>query len=85
MKRYRGYPCSRHGCQVRIRKGVFCDHCRKADKAQRYGLSFSDGHAKPTPQFWRAWRADKDAVKRDGLSVKKENGVWTVRLAQRLM
>ena len=71
-------------CGVRIWKGSRCGACKKKQLETVYGLSFDGSHAKPTEKFWRAWRKDRDAIKRQGLHVKKEGSTWFVVKAQRL-
>lgn len=34
--------------------------------------------AEPTPDFWQAWRMDKEALKSEGISVRKQDGEWQV-------
>ena len=77
MARYKGYKCG--NCTVRIYKGSLCRHCKKQSIEHRYGLSFSGHYARPSEKFWRAWRADADAIKRQGLKVEKDEDGWWVR------
>ena len=49
-----------------------CPSCKRESKPTDYGLRFYGGVAEPTQAFWRAWRADKDAVKRQGYAVRKK-------------
>ena len=72
-------------CGVRIWKGSRCGACKKRQLEAAYGLSFDGNHAKPTQAFWAAWRKNKDALKRQGLRVRKEGDQWFVKKAQRLM
>lgn len=74
----------RCGCGVRIWKGSRCDACRQKHLETLYGLSFDGGAAVPSDKFWRAWRRDRDTVKRQGLYVEKIGSLWFVRKAQRL-
>ena len=85
MARYRGYQCSASGCQIRIYKGSLCGQCRKKWLEKTYGLSFTGLFATPTERFWRAWRKDSDAIKRQGMRVRKENGRWFVQRGERSM
>ena len=71
-------------CGVRIWKGTRCVACQKKHLETLYGLSFDGGCAKPSAKFWRAWRKDRDDVKRHGLYVEKVGSVWFVKKAQRL-
>ena len=73
-------------CGVRIWKGSQCGNCRQKQIEEMYGLSFGDGNrAIPSEKFWRAWRADRDWVKKHGLRPDKSSGKWVVVRAQRLM
>ena len=41
--------------------------------------------AAPTPEFWEAWRADKEAVRKMGLGVSRNDGIWEVSLWRQTM
>ena len=75
---------NRCGCGVRIWKGSRCGACQQKRLETLYGLSFDRGCAKPSEKFWRAWRWDRDVVKRHGLYVEKSGSLWFVKKAQRL-
>ena len=58
---------------------LICAPCRRKEARDKYGLKFYNGEAEPTQAFWRAWREDRDAVKRQGFKpVKKGSGRWKV-------
>lgn len=59
---------------------TLCPRCRRASQPTTYGLRFYGGVAEPTQAFWRAWRANPDAVKREGFVPRKqESGRWKVK------
>lgn len=70
---------ARCSCGIRIWKGSLCGACKKASIEKRYNLSFRGNYAVPSAKFWRAWRADSDAIKRQGMKVEKDENGWWVR------
>lgn len=77
---YKGRKCQRPGCTKSIYKGSYCSYCLKQRIEKRYGLSFKGGYAVPSQTFWRAWRANRDAVKQERLKVERDgNGKYWVK------
>lgn len=59
---------------------TLCPRCRRNSQPTTYGLRFYGGVAEPTEAFWRAWRTNPDAVKRQGFVPRKQgSGRWKVK------
>ena len=59
---------------------TLCSRCRQESQPTTYGLRFYGGVAEPTQAFWKAWRQNPDAVKRERFfPTKQGSGRWIIK------